>query len=132
MGVQEALEKKGLAGGKFKLSENFIFCFAKVPVTLATTHDYSRLPTATHYYSPLLTTTHSIHSTHYHSLLTTTYYDSLLTPLTTYYSLLSTTYSDYVYFCFAKVRELLSEGRPARDFEWTNVQVGHGADWGWG
>jgi len=48
--AQEALEKKGLAGGKFKLSENFIFCFAKV-------------------------------------------------------------------------RELLSEGKPARDFEWTNVQV---------
>jgi hypothetical protein len=28
--AQEAPEKKGLQGGKFKLSENFLFCFAKV------------------------------------------------------------------------------------------------------
>lgn len=28
--AQEALEKKGLQGGKFKLSENFLFCFEKV------------------------------------------------------------------------------------------------------
>eukprot|EP00965_Chrysotila_dentata_P223405 6193552-Pleurochrysis_carterae.AAC.3 len=27
---QEQIEKKGLQGGKFKLSENFLFCFAKV------------------------------------------------------------------------------------------------------
>ena len=73
MDVQEALEKKGLAGGKFKLSENFIFCFAKVRYLPAATHYYPLLPTttySTHYYSPLLTTTHS---THYYPLLTTYY-----------------------------------------------------------
>ena len=113
MDVQEALEKKGLAGGKFKLSENFIFCFAKVRYLPAATHYYPLLPTTTYYYPLLLATTHDYSL---HSLLSTT--DHLL--LTT----------DYVYLCSAKVRELLSEGRPARDFEWTNVQVGHGADWG--
>ena len=116
MDVQEALEKKGLAGGKFKLSENFIFCFAKVRYLPAATHYYPLLPTTTYYYPLLLATTHDYSL---HSLLSTT--DHLLPVLTT----------DYVYLCSAKVRELLSEGRPARDFEWTNVQVGgHGAGWG--
>ena len=80
MDVQEALEKKGLAGGKFKLSENFIFCFAKVGYLPATTHYYSLLPTTTHYYPLLLTTTHyysplltTTHSTHYYPLLATYY-----------------------------------------------------------
>ena len=107
MDVQEALEKKGLAGGKFKLSENFIFCFAKVGYLPATTQYYSLLPTTTHYYSLLLTTTR--------------HYSLLLTPLTTIHYWPLTT--DCFCFCLTKVRELLSEGKPARDFEWTNVQV---------